>query len=203
MRKSPSNNTNKGTHQRLDISTKIPTAPAKFRKQHTGQTAKSVPQCMTPTCPPFVGQEKRFQIKNAHGRLENHWAGNGVRLRLCAKVRHEGGTFLLCSWCLLPLMLLHARAASAALFERRIARKAHAMCACVPTRADLSVQVNRSIRHQLLLDSCFGCPSCGGSAWQRAKIQPTMTPVALIRNCCTQAWKPDGALLGCDTKQSE
>jgi hypothetical protein len=30
------------------------------------------------------------------------------------------------------------------------------------------VQVNWSIRHQLLLDNCCGCRSCGGSAWQTA-----------------------------------
>lgn len=42
-------------------------------------------------------------------------------------------------------------------------------------RRNLPVQINWSIRHQLLLDSCCGCLSCGGSA---------------------QAWKPDGALLG-------
>ena len=37
----------------------------------------------------------------------------------------------------------------------------------------------------------------------KEQANTTMTPVALIRSCCTQAWKPDGALLGCDTKQTE
>jgi len=70
-RKSPNNNTNKGTHQRLAISTQMPTTPTKFSKQHTGQTPKRVPQSMIPTCFPFVGKAKRFQKKTRMGALKS------------------------------------------------------------------------------------------------------------------------------------
>ena len=152
----------------------------------------------------FNGSSTRPSVRNAHGRLEKKGGGNCVRSCLCAEVPHEGGIFVLCFWCLLLLMFLCARSASAALFENKNrphrAHNAH-LCAHqaqLPRANQLVRQASISAGQMLRLSQMW--------RWRLAKrkqTHPTIKAVAFISKCFTQAWKPDCALLACETKPTK
>ena len=152
----------------------------------------------------FNRSSTRPSVRNAHGRLEKNGGGNCVRSCLCAEVPHEGGIFVLCFWCLLLLMFLCARSASAALFENKNrphrAHNAH-LCAHqaqLPRANQLVRQASISAGQMLRLSQMW--------RWRLAKrkqTHPTIKAAAFIGNCFTQAWKPHGALQACETKQTE